>query len=100
MSAIIASLSNIAFHLGLLFTRFGLKALSITVVAGLFIALAATILSQVDTITQTVPPELFVLWGLLAPNNALTCVTIIVGTKVSLMIYFWVSAAIYRLTNV
>ena len=100
MSAIASMFSGIIFYLGLLKTKLTLKVFVIGIGASVVLALYAVALTQFNNIAKVVPGELFVLWGLLAPDNAFLCLTAIVTVKTFIAITGWVLSALNQLTNV
>jgi hypothetical protein len=94
-----AAWSAIVFYLTLLAQKLTLKVFAFAAVAGLALTLYATALSNLNTLTKIIPPDLIILWGHLAPPNALACITAILGTKTSIALYEWTASLIMKFVS-
>lgn len=100
MSAIASIFGQIIFYIGLLKTRLVLKIFIVGFVASLLLALYAVALINIDNLERAIPGELLVLWGLLAPDNALACLTAVVTVRVATAVFVWVTSSIKEISSV
>lgn len=91
--------SGIAYWVSMLATRTALNIAAIATVATLLIGLYALAKSELALLAESLPPDLFALWGLLMPPNAFTVITAIIGMKISIAIFGWISTAIFKATE-
>lgn len=92
-------LSSIYFYITLLATKLTLKILAFTIVSGLVLTAFAQLAQELETLERIFPAEVLILWGHLAPPNALQCLTVIVVSRISLYVVDWIASFIFKVTE-